>query len=182
MAKRILCILFLLFSISQLSAQQTKQRFKVINSDSLSAIPYATLQVLHKSTTGITDETGIAQLDVAIGDTVLVRVLGYFPMQIIIADLKMPPVYRVLMRPQEFNIKEVTIKGIRTRDELKMAILRMRIEEKQKDIPGIKTYHGPLKRPPAGFNSPITMIYESDWAKKQRSKKWAKSIIMPQIK
>jgi hypothetical protein len=76
----------------------------------------------------------------------------------------------------------VTIKGITNKDELKMAILRMRIEENQKDIPGLKNYHGSMKKPAAGIMSPITMIYESQWAKKQRAKKWSKSIIMPSIK
>ncbi len=182
MANRILYFFILLFSTSFLNAQQTKQRFKVIHSDSLSIIPFATLQVLHKSNTSITDDSGIAQIDVSVGDTVLIRALGFFPMQIPIGDLNIPPVYRVLLIPKQFNIKEVTIKGIRTKDELKMAILRMRIEEKQKDLPGIKSFHGPMKKAPAGFNSPITMIYETEWAKKQRAKKWAKALIMPQIK
>ena len=89
---------------------------------------------------------------------------------------------RIYMIAKNFNLKEVTIKGISNKEELKMAILRMRIEEKQKDLPGLKSYHGPLKRPPAGPMSPITMIYESEWAKKKRAKKWSKSILMPSIK
>lgn len=182
MAKSIITIFYFLFSISFVFSQQTKQRFKVIHADSLSAIPYATLQVIHKTQTAITDQTGIAQIDVSIGDTVLIRALGYFPMQVVINNFEMPPVYRALLIPKSFNIKEVTIKGIRTKDELKMAILKMRIEEKQKDIPGIKSYHGPMKRPAAGAMSPISMIYESEWAKKQRAKKWSKNLIMPQIK
>ncbi len=182
MAKRVLTIFYFLFSFFFVSAQQTKQRFKVIHADSLSAIPYATLQVIHKTNTAITDETGIAQLDVSIGDTVLIRALGYFPMQVVINNFEMPPVYRALLIPQSFNIKEITIKGIRTKDELRMAILKMRIEEKQKDIPGIKSYHGSMKKPAAGPMSPISMIYEAEWAKKQRAKKWGKNLIMPQIK
>ena len=91
-------------------------------------------------------------------------------------------VIRVLLIPKIFQINEVTIKGIRNKDELKMAILRMRVEEKQKDLPGLKSYHGPMKKPEASIMSPISMIYESEWAKKQRAKKWAKTLIMPQIK
>jgi hypothetical protein len=39
-----------------------------------------------------------------------------------------------------------------------------------------------MKKPEASIMSPISMIYESEWAKKQRAKKWAKTLIMPQIK
>lgn len=182
MSKKLITIFYFLFSFFFVNAQQTKQRFKVIHADSLSPIPYATLVVLHKSSTAITDLTGISQIDVSIGDTVLIRALGFFPMQVVISNLEMPPVFRALLIPKSFNIKEVTIKGIRTKDELKMAILKMRIEEKQRDIPGIKLYHGSMKKPPAGAMSPISMIYESEWAKKQRAKKWSRNLIMPQIK
>ncbi len=173
---------FLQLITSTLFAQQTKQRFKVIDADSLRGIPFATIQVLNKSIVQITDYSGIAQVDIAVSDTVLIKALGYFPIKLVISSLQMPPVYRVLMLPQSIDIQEVTIKGIRSKEELKMAILKMRVEEKQKDLPGLKTYHGPLKRPPAGPMSPITMIYETEWAKKKRAKKWSKSLIMPQIK
>lgn len=175
-------LLFLLFCSLSLNAQQTKQRFKVLDTDSLKGIPFATIQVLNKSSVQITDYSGIAQIDVAISDTLLIKALGYFSIKLVITTLQMPPVYRVLMIPQAIDIQEVTIKGIRSKEELKMAILKMRVEEKQKDLPGLKTFHGPLKRPPAGPMSPITMIYETEWAKKKRAKKWSKSLIMPQIK
>lgn len=182
MVKKTITLFIFLFSVYIGTAQQTKQRFKVIHADSLTAISYATLQVVHKTTSAITDDSGIAQIDISIGDTVLIRALGYFPIQVVVGSLEMPPVYRALLIPKVFNIKEVTIKGISTKDELKMAILRMRIEERQKDLPGLKTYHGPMKKTAAGPMSPISMIYETEWAKKQRAKKWSKNLIMPQIK
>lgn len=182
MIKKAVQLFILLFIIQFANAQQTKLRYKIIHADSLTPIPYATLQVANKTSAAITDNSGIAQLEVFKGDTLLIRALGFFPMQIVVDQLNTTGVIRILLIPKSFQIAEVTIKGIRNKDELKMAILRMRIEEKQKDIPGIKSYHGPMKRPPAGAMSPISMIYESNWAKKQRSKKWAKSIIMPEIK
>ncbi len=175
-------ILLFIFSVSTLFAQQTKQRFKVMHSENLSPIPYVSIQVLHKNNAMFADETGFAMLDISIGDTLTFQSIGYYPTQVVISNLSMPPVFRVMLTPKQINLKEVTIKGIRTKDELKMAILRMRIEEQRKDLPGIKSYHGPLKQSPAGFNSPITFIYETEWAKKQRAKKWAKTLIMPQIK
>lgn len=177
-------ILFFLNIIisSTLFAQQTKQRFKVMHSENLSPIPYVSIQVLHKNNAMFADETGFAMLDVSVGDTLTFQSIGYYPTQVIINNLNMPPVIRVMLTPKQINLKEVTIKGIRTKDELKMAILRMRIEEQRKDLPGIKSYHGPLKQSPAGVMSPITLIYETEWAKKQRAKKWAKTLIMPQIK
>ena len=121
-------------------------------------------------------------LDIFNGDTVLVNSIGYFPTQLVYSTNNALPVLRIYMVPKNINLKEVTIKGISSKEELKMAILRMRIEEKQKDMPGLKTYHGPMKKPAAGVMSPISMIYESQWAKKQRAKKWSKSLIMPSIK
>ncbi len=182
MQKATKLILLNIIISSTLFAQQTKQRFKVMHSENLSPIPYVSIQVLHKNNAMFADETGFAMLDVSIGDTLTFQSIGYYPTQVIINNLNMPPVLRVMLTPKQINLKEVTIKGIRTKDELKMAILRMRIEEQRKDLPGIKSYHGPLKQSPAGVMSPITLIYETDWAKKQRAKKWAKTLIMPQIK
>lgn len=182
MIKKAVQLFVFLFIIQIANAQQTKLRYKIIHADSLTPIPYATIQVANKTSAAITDNSGIAQLEVFKGDTVLIRALGFLPIQQVVDHLNTEGVIRILLIPKSFQIGEVTIKGIRNRDELKMAILRMRIEEKQKDIPGLKSYHGPMKKPAAGVMSPITMIYESDWAKKQRSKKWAKTIIMPQIK
>lgn len=182
MQKATKLILLNIIISSTLFAQQTKQRFKVMHSENLSPIPYVTIQVLHKNNAMFADETGFAMIDVSVGDTLTFQSIGYYPTQVIINNLNMPPVFRVMLTPKQINLKEVTIKGIRTKDELKMAILRMRIEEQRKDLPGIKSYHGPLKQSPAGVMSPITLIYETEWAKKQRAKKWAKTLIMPQIK
>jgi hypothetical protein len=173
-------ILFLLLTSGH--AQRTKQRIKIMQSDSSIGIPYVNIQLKNKSDAFIADENGFAMIDVSLGDTILFSSLGYFPTSLVYSNLNPEPVMRIYMIAKNFNLKEVTIKGISNKEELKMAILRMRIEEKQKDLPGLKSYHGPLKRPPAGPMSPITMIYESEWAKKKRAKKWSKSILMPSIK
>jgi hypothetical protein len=178
-----LTLLFLLLSFCiHTNAQQTKQRVKIMQTDSSVAIPYANIQLKNKSTVFMADENGFAMLDIFNGDTILVNSIGYFPTQLVYSTNNALPVLRIYMVPKNINLKEVTIKGISSKEELKMAILRMRIEEKQKDMPGLKTYHGPMKKPAAGVMSPISMIYESQWAKKQRAKKWSKSLIMPSIK
>ena len=178
-----LTLLFLLLSFCILTnAQQTKQRVKIMQTDSSVAIPYANIQLKNKSTVVMADENGFAMLDIFNGDTILINSIGYFPTQLVYTTNNALPVLRIYMVPKNINLKEVTIKGISSKEELKMAILRMRIEEKQRDMPGLKTYHGPMKKPAAGVMSPISMIYESQWAKKQRAKKWSKSLIMPSIK
>jgi|688.fasta_scaffold02897_18 hypothetical protein len=182
MKKKAIILFYFLFSLLLANAQQTKLRYKIIHADSLSPIPFATLQVTNRLSSAITDQSGIAQLDVSKGDTVFIRALGFYPIKFQVENLNADAVIRVLLIPKTFQINEVTIKGIRNKDELKLAILRMRVEEKQKDLPGLKSYHGPMKKPEASIMSPISMIYESEWAKKQRAKKWAKTLIMPQIK
>ena len=181
--KQKLTLLFLLLTICiHTNAQQTKQRVKIMQTDSSVAIPYANIQLKNKSTVFMADENGFAMLDIFNGDTILINSIGYFPAQLVYSTNNALPVLRIYMVPKNINLKEVTIKGISSKEELKMAILRMRIEEKQRDMPGLKTYHGPMKKPAAGVMSPISMIYESQWAKKQRAKKWSKSLIMPSIK
>ncbi len=175
-----LSILF--FYCLPIFAQQTKQRVKVLQSDSSIAIPYANILIKNKNAAFICDEHGYAMIDVSNGDTLLINSVGYFSTQVVFSNNNSLPVWRIYMVQKNIQIKEVTIKGISTKEDLKMAILRMRIEEKQKDLPGLKSYHGPIKRPPAGPMSPISMIYESEWAKKQRAKKWSKNLIMPSIK
>lgn len=179
--KAVIGILFLL-SVHFASAQLTKQRVKIMQVDSSIAVPYANIQIKNKSAVFMADENGFAMLDLANGDTIVINALGYYSLQTVYSINQSSPVLRIYLLPRNIKIQEVTIRGIRTKDDLKMAILRMRIEEKQRDLPGLKSYHGPLKRPPAGPLSPISMIYESEWAKKKRAKKWSKSIIMPQIK
>lgn len=176
-------ILFLLiFFCTQVIAQQTKQRVKVMQSDSSIAVPYANILIKNKSQAFICDEHGYALIDVSNGDTLIINSVGYFSTRLVYSTNTVLPVWRIYLVQKNIQLKEVTIKGISTKEDLKMAILRMRIEEKQKDLPGLKSYHGPLKRPAAGPMSPITMIYESQWAKKQRAKKWSKNLVMPSIK
>lgn len=182
MYNKLIIFFFLLSFCIHTNAQQTKQRVKIMQTDSSIAIPYANIQLKNKSSVFMADENGFAMLDIFNGDTILVNSIGYFPTQLVFSTNNALPVMRIYMVQKNINLKEVTIKGISNKDELKMAILRMRIEEKQKDIPGLKSYHGPMKKPAAGVMSPISMIYESQWAKKHRAKKWSKSIIMPSIK
>ncbi len=181
MKQKIILIIFLFLYLPSL-AQQTKQRVKVMQNDSSIAVPYANILIKNKSQAFICDEHGYAMIDVSNGDTLIINSVGYFSTQLVYSSNTVLPVWRIYLVQKNIQLKEVTIKGISTKEDLKMAILRMRIEEKQKDMPGLKSYHGPLKRPPAGPMSPITMIYESQWAKKQRAKKWSKSLIMPSIK
>lgn len=176
----ILSILF--FYCLPVFAQQTKQRVKVLQSDSSIAIPYANILIKNKAKAYVCDEQGNAMIDVSNGDTLIINSVGYFSAQLVYTNSIVVPVWRIYLLQKNIQLKEVTIKGINTKEDLKMAILRMRIEEKQKDLPGLKSYHGPMKRPPAGPMSPISMIYESEWAKKQRAKKWSKNLIMPSIK
>lgn len=153
-----------------------------MQSDSADAIPFATIKLKNKQQTFLANENGFAHVKAHSGDTLQISAIGFFPIEIEFNLTRVAPIFRIHLLAKNINLKEVTIKGIATKEELKLAILRMRIEEKQKDIPGIKTFHGPIRKQAAGVMSPISMIYESEWAKKSRAKKWSKSLIMPQIK
>lgn len=178
-----LTLFFLLFSFCiHTYAQQTKQRVKIMQADSSLSVPFANIQIKNKASVFMADENGYATIDVFNGDTLIINSVGYFPNQIVYNINQPAPVLRIYLVQKNININEVTIKGITNKEELKMAILRMRIEEKQKDLPGLKSYNGPMKKPAASIMSPISLIYESQWAKKQRAKKWSKSLIMPSIK
>lgn len=174
-------IFILLFSLDAF-AQQTSQPIKIMQADSAEAVPFATIKLKNKQKVYVADERGFALIQASNMDTLQISAIGYFPIEIPFESVRNASVYRIYLLSRNINLKEVTIKGIGSKEELKLAILKMRIEEKQKDIPGLKTYHGPFRKPPPTLMNPISLIYESDWAKRKRSKNWAKSIVVPEIK
>ena len=106
MKKKTIILFYFLFSLFLANAQQTKLRYKIIHADSLSPIPFATLQVINRTSSAITDHSGIAQLDVSKGDTVFIRALGFYPIKLQVDDLNSDMVIRVLLIPKIFQINE----------------------------------------------------------------------------
>jgi hypothetical protein len=158
-------------------------RVKVISVDSLRAIPFATVSVFSKAINVLCDENGFAQLDVRVGDTLVVRGIGYYSQEVIINSPQLPPVFRVLLEPQVYKLAEATISGIKNREELKRAIIKMRVAENPyANIKGLEKYQGPFEPSSVTFMSPITLIYQSDFAKRNRAKRWQKNVFIPNFK
>lgn len=175
-------LISLIFFCLEIYSQEISQPIKIMQTDSADAVPFATIKLKNKPQVYVADEKGFALIKASKNDTLQVSAIGYFPIELPFILTQNTSVFRIYLLSRNINLKEVTIKGIGTKEELKLAILRMRIEEKQKDIPGLKTYHGPFRKPPPTILNPISLIYETDWAKQRRSKKWSKSIIIPEIK
>jgi hypothetical protein len=164
-------------------AQSLVLRIRVMSADSLAAVSFASVQINRNGIAKISDEQGFMQIDARVGDTLNFRAVGYFPENYVVYTTDLPPVIRVLLQPQSYTIKGATITGIRNKEELKQAIMRMRVPENPyADIPGLKTFKGPFVAAPPSIMNPISLIYSTDWAKRNRSKRWQKTVNIPDFK
>ena len=171
-----------MFLASIVFAQKTTLRIRIIDTDSLQPIPYASISN-SKGLAYLSDEKGAIIVDWNLKDTMVVRALGYAPRYMILEGYNTNNLIRIELKALAYELPSATIKGISNKQELKQAILRMRVKENPyADIKGTNFYKGPFLAPKPTAMSPISLIYSTDWAKRQRSKKWSKNLIIPQIK
>lgn len=181
MKKLILHFIFLFFCTSAFS-QKTTLRIRIIDTDSLTPIPFASISN-NKGIAYLTDDKGALLIDWNLKDTMVIRALGYHPREMVLNDYNSQNLIRIELKAQAYLLPSATIKGISTKDDLKRAILKMRIKENPyADIKGTNFYKGPFVAPPPTAMNPISLIYNTDWAKRKRSKNWAKSIFVPEMK
>lgn len=168
-------------------AQGLVLRIRVMSADSLVAIPFASVQINSSGLAKISDEQGFLQMNARVGDTLKFRAVGYFAENYVVYTTELPPVIRVLLQPQSYYIKGATITGIRNKEELKQAIMRMRVPENPyAEIPGLETYKGPFVAASPTIMNPISftasLIYNSEWATRNRAKRWQKTVFIPDFK
>lgn len=179
--KSIKLILILLLLNFKIFAQVTTIRIKVIDTDSLKPIPFASISNT-KGLAYILDDKGAIIVDWKLNDTMIVRALGYHERAIVLSNYNIQNLIRIELKPQSYILPTATVKGISSKEELKRAILKMRvIENPYADIKGTNFYKGPFVTAPPTIMNPISLIYSTKWARKQRSKKWSKTSIRPKI-
>lgn len=107
----------------------------------------------------------------------IVRALGYAPRYMILEGYNTNNLIRIELKALAYVLPpSATIKGISNKQELKQAILRMRVKENPyADIKGTNFYKGPFIPPKPTAMNPISLIYSTDWAKRQRSKNGPKT-------
>ena len=141
MKKLLFVFFFFIFFFSKSQAQDINIRVRVLDGDSLKAIPFSNIQLRPINRSVVTDENGFAMFKVKIGDTLIVTSLGYYSDNYIIYTGQLPPIVNIKLKAHNYTLSEATIKGIRTPEDLKKAILRMRIQEDpDMEIIGIKSF------------------------------------------
>ena len=169
-----LILLLLLFTMHAFS-QKATIRIKVIDTDSLKSIPFASISN-SRGLAYVLDEKGAIIVDWNLNDTMFVRALGYHERAIVLTDYNIQNLLRIELKPQSYLLPSATVKGISSKEELKRAILKMRaIENPYADIKGTHFYKGPFVSAPPSIMNPVSLIYNTKWARKQRSKNWSKS-------
>lgn len=129
------------------------------------------------------NERGVFQIFCTPFDTVVVSAIGFEPRESVYMEVDSQYTQRVFLKRKIYAIGNVEIKGIKTVAQLKTAILNIKLEpEEEIIIPGARQYKGPLDPLPATAMNPISLIYDSNWAKKKRSKKWSATQAIPRMK
>ncbi len=180
---KLLLVFLCLFVFSKVAfAQKLKISIRVYSSDSIQPIPWVGIQINHRPGSTFTDENGTVQLNVFPGDTIHFSAIGYFQtFEIIPLEIVVNKQINVFLKRHSYNLKTAEIKGIRTVEDLRKAIINMKTIDSNFDIPGLKQYRGPMTKPSPTVLTPISLIYNSKAAKKARAKKWNKTIIIPKM-
>lgn len=155
----------------------------VLSSDSARPIPFSNISLKNQRQGSMSNERGVFQVSYQPGDTLQFSALGFENRELVFAQSDSGLVLRIFLKRKVYSIGDVEVKGIKTKEQLRSAILNLKLEpEKEIIIPGAKQYKGPLDPGKPTAMSPISALYETKWAKKARSKKFAAGQNMPRMK
>ncbi len=174
-------IFFIFFSPDSIAQTYTVKGAVFSKADNTS-IPYAT--IAHKSTgIGIlANENGTFRINnVHIpGDTLLISAIGYRNIEWVanLSDTNL--MQYIYLQALIYHLQTAEIKGIRSPEQLRQAILNMKLAKEPPKLQGVKQYKGSLHPQAPTVMSPISLIYNSKMARKHRAKKWSTQITMPE--
>ncbi|HYG39885.1 MAG TPA: carboxypeptidase-like regulatory domain-containing protein [Cytophagales bacterium] len=160
-------ILVILFTIIQLPvlSQNTNPSIilsgNVYTSDSLEAVPFATVMIKKSKTGTVCNENGYFVLETESYDTLVISAVGFSTKEYIVPVAAGKRVYdKILLNPKTYELQEVGVYAYKNYQGFKQDFINLDIpEQKTAFIPPTQKVHSENTNPTMTLNAPFTAVY-----------------------